>query len=62
MQTTTVIAKENGVPPLIMKRKDGTFGPMVDKRGFMVPIADLDESFVKQSVNTKTYSILRHVR
>ena len=51
------IAKENGVPPLIMKRKDGTFGPMVDKRGFLVPIADLDESYVKQSVNTKTYSI-----
>ncbi len=51
------IAKENGVPPLIMKRKDGTFGPMVDKRGFLVPIADLDESYVKQNVNTKTYSI-----
>ena len=57
------IAKENGVPPLIVKRKDGTFGPMVDKRGFLVPIADLDETFVKQSVNTKTYSrFCRHVR
>jgi isoleucyl-tRNA synthetase len=47
---------ENGVPPLLVKRKDGSFGPMVDKRGFMVPIADLDETFVKQNVNTKTYS------
>jgi isoleucyl-tRNA synthetase len=28
---------------------------MVDKRGYMVPIADLDESFVKQSVNINTY-------
>ncbi|MCX6253304.1 MAG: isoleucine--tRNA ligase [Bacteroidia bacterium] len=50
------IAKENGVPPLIVKRKDGSFGPMVDKRGYMVPIADLDESFVKQSVNKNTYT------
>jgi isoleucyl-tRNA synthetase len=50
------IAKENGVPPLIVKRKDGSFGPMVDKRGYMVPIADLDESFVKQSVNINTYT------
>ena len=50
------VGKENGVPPLLVKRKDGTMGPMVDKRGFMVPIADLDELYVKQNVNTKTYS------
>jgi isoleucyl-tRNA synthetase len=50
------IAKENGVPPLIMKRKDGTMGPMVDKRGYLVPIPDLDETYVKLNVNTKTYS------
>lgn len=50
------IAKENGVPPLIMKRKDGTLGPMVDKRGYMVPVTDLDESYVKMFVNTTTYS------
>jgi isoleucyl-tRNA synthetase len=49
------VAKENGVPPLIVKRKDGSLGPMVDKRGYMVPIADLDESFVKQNVNINTY-------
>jgi isoleucyl-tRNA synthetase len=51
------VAKENGVPPLIVKRKDGTFGPMVDKRGYMVPIKDLDESFVKKSVNVDTFSL-----
>jgi isoleucyl-tRNA synthetase len=50
------VAKENGVPPLIVKRKDGSFGPMVDKRGYMVPIADLDGSFVKQNVNKNTYT------
>ncbi len=50
------IAKENGVPPLMVKRNDGTTGPMVDRRGYLVPIADLDELFVKQSVNKKTYA------
>jgi isoleucyl-tRNA synthetase len=50
------VGKENGVPPLMVKRKDGSFGPMVDKRGYLVPIADLDESFVRQSVNLDTYT------
>jgi isoleucyl-tRNA synthetase len=50
------VARENNVPPLIMKRKDGTMGPMVDKRGFMVPIEDLDAKFVENQVNTETYS------
>ena len=50
------VAKENGVPPLIVKRKDGSVGPMVDKRGYMVPIDDLDETFVNKYVNKKTYS------
>jgi isoleucyl-tRNA synthetase len=30
-------------------------GPMVDKRGYMVPVADLDEKFVKERVNINTY-------
>jgi len=50
------IAKETGVPPLLVKRKDGSLGPMVDKRGYMVPLIDLDETFVKQNVNKKTYA------
>ncbi|HKK43165.1 MAG TPA: isoleucine--tRNA ligase, partial [Bacteroidales bacterium] len=49
------VGRENGVPPLMMKRKDGTLGPMVDKRGFFVPLADLDEVFIKTNVNTETY-------
>jgi isoleucyl-tRNA synthetase len=49
------VGKENGIPPLIVKRKDGSFGPLVDKRGFMVPIADLDNTFVKERVNVSTY-------
>ncbi|MCE5344835.1 MAG: isoleucine--tRNA ligase [Bacteroidales bacterium] len=49
------VAKENGVPPLMVKKKDGTLSPMVDKRGYLVPIAELDEPFVKQYVNQNTY-------
>ena len=51
------IAKDNGVPPLLMKRKDGTLGPMVDKRGFLIPVSDLDDLYTEQSVNTKTYTV-----
>ncbi len=49
------ISKETGVPPLMVKRKDGSSGPMVDKKGYMAPIADLDEEFVKERVNVNTY-------
>ncbi len=48
--------KENGIPPLMVRRKDGTTGPLVDRRGYMVPIADLEEMFVKERVNIKTYT------
>jgi len=50
------IAKEFSVPPMILKRKDGSMGPMVDKKGYMVPITDLDDKFVKEQVNLNTYS------
>ncbi len=49
------VGKDNGIPPLLVTRKDGTTGPMVDKRGFMVPVADLDEEFVRTRVNRATY-------
>ncbi len=49
------IGKENGVPPMMVKRRDGTTGPMVDRKGYMVPVADLDEKFVKERVNLNTY-------
>jgi isoleucyl-tRNA synthetase len=50
------VGKENGIPPLMVKRKDGTAGPLVDKRGCMVPIADMDEEFVRTMVNTDSYA------
>jgi isoleucyl-tRNA synthetase len=40
---------------LVVKRKDGTIGPLVDKRGYMVPISDLDIQFVRERVNTLSY-------
>lgn len=48
--------KEFGIPGMIVKRKDGTMGPMVDKKGYMVPIRDLDIAFVRERVNTGTYT------
>jgi isoleucyl-tRNA synthetase len=50
------VAKENGIPSVIVKRKDGSFGPLVDKRGYMVPVRDLDETFVRNQVNVKSYT------
>ena len=47
--------KENGIPPMLVRRKDGTMGPMVDKKGYMVPILDMDINFVRERVNTQTY-------
>ncbi len=48
--------KEFGIPGMIVKRKDGTMGPMVDKKGYMVPIMDLDIAFVRERVNTGSYT------
>lgn len=49
------VGKEFGIPGMLVRRKDGTIGPMVDKRGFMVPIKDLDIQFVRERVNTGSY-------
>jgi isoleucyl-tRNA synthetase len=50
------ISLEFGLPPMIVKRKDGTMGPLVDKKGYMVPIKDLDIKFVRERVNTSSYT------
>jgi isoleucyl-tRNA synthetase len=50
------VGKEYGIPGMIVKRKDGTMGPMVDKKGYMVPIMDLDIAFVRERVNTGSYT------
>ncbi len=48
--------KEHGVPPLMVKMSDGFMGPLVDRRGRMVPVEDLDPAFVKERVRTASYS------
>ena len=48
--------RENGIPPLLVVMSDGFQGPLVDRRGRMVPMEDLDQAFVATHVNTKTYS------
>lgn len=50
------VAKANGVPPLMMTDRDGNLRPMVDMTGKFYNIADLDEEFVKNCVNTQEYS------
>jgi isoleucyl-tRNA synthetase len=50
------VGREFGIPPMIVKRKDGTMGPMVDRNGYMVPIKDLDIQFVRERVNTGSYT------
>ena len=50
------VSKEFNIPSLIVKRKDGTLGPLVDKRGYLVPITDLDIKFVRERVDTSTYT------
>jgi len=47
--------REHGIPPLMVLMSDGFEGPLVDRRGRMVPMEDLDQAFVATHVNTKTY-------
>ncbi|MBP7731619.1 MAG: isoleucine--tRNA ligase [Bacteroidales bacterium] len=49
------LSKEKGIPPLMVKMKDGTMGPLVNRRGYLVPVADMDEAFVKERVNVQSY-------
>jgi len=47
--------REHGIPPLLVLMSDGFQGPLVDRRGRMVPLGDLDQAFVATHVNTDTY-------
>ena len=47
--------RENGIPPLLVVMSDGFQGPLVDRRGRMVPLDDMDQAFIATHVNTKTY-------
>ena len=49
------VAKTNGIPPLMLIDKEGNRRPMVDLTGKYFQIGDLDDEFVKTSVNTELY-------
>ncbi|MDD4149522.1 MAG: isoleucine--tRNA ligase [Bacteroidales bacterium] len=50
------VAKQAGIPALILDDKDGNLVPMVDKQGKFFEIKDLHPDFVKKYVNIETYS------
>ncbi|NLO72170.1 MAG: isoleucine--tRNA ligase [Porphyromonadaceae bacterium] len=49
------VAKQNGVPPLILIGKDGHRRPMVDLTGKFYKIEDLDTEFIEKNVNVELY-------
>ncbi len=51
------VAKANGVPPLMMKDKDGKDRPMVDLSGKYYKLEDLDEEFARKYIDIPLYDI-----
>ena len=49
-------AEQAGSPPMKMVDKDGNKQPMVDKRGRLFVLEEIDPEFVKSHVNTELYS------
>ncbi|GHT72663.1 hypothetical protein FACS189456_1790 [Bacteroidia bacterium] len=49
------VAKQNGIPPMMLVDKNGNQQPMVDKTGKFFKMLDLDETFVKDCVNVDLY-------
>lgn len=50
------VAKQNGVPPMLLIDKDGNRQPMVDRTGKFYKIEDLSSEFVTSNVNTEFYA------
>lgn len=49
------VAKSNGIPPLMLRDKDGNMRPMVDLTGKYFKLEDLDPDFVSENVNVNLY-------
>lgn len=49
------VAKVNNIAPLLLIDSEGTRRPMVDLKGRFFPIEDLDQDFVQNFVDTKSY-------
>lgn len=50
------VAKTHGIPPLMMTDKEGNQRPMVDQTGKFYALEDLDDNFLKNSVNIPLYA------
>ena len=50
------VAKQAGIAPMLLVDKDGNNQPMVDKRGRLFVLEEIDPEFVKSHVNTELYS------
>lgn len=50
------VAKQVGIAPMLLVDKDGNKQPMVDKRGRLFVLEEIDPEFVKSHVNTELYS------
>ena len=50
------VAKQNGVPPMLLIDKDGNRQPMVDRTGKFFKTEDLSADFVASNVNTELYA------
>lgn len=50
------VAKQSGIPPMLLLSAEGEWEPMVDKTGKFFKIEDLDADFVKDFVNVDLYS------
>lgn len=51
------VAKQNGIAPMLLLDKNGKDQPMVDRRGRLFPIEDLDADFVKNYVDVESYKL-----
>lgn len=51
------VAKQNGVPPMLLIDKDGNRQPMVDKTGKFFKLEDLSADFVAQNIDQEKYSV-----
>ena len=49
------VAKVAGIPPLMLRDKDGNMRPMVDLQGKFFKLEDLDPEFVQESMNATDY-------
>jgi len=49
------VAKENDIPALLVADSEGKTGPLVDKKGRFIPVADMDPEFVSKYVNLNSY-------